>query len=196
MFKKWLWLVLCGGLVLPLLAEEDGTQEWTATRDPDATTESLPGTPTHQWTATRNPNVEDKPLISGTKGSDYGLFTRDVTCLSIGLFSPVQLPWGQWHVRGIRLSPIHGRCSDLSGLDIGLWNTVDEDLTGLQVGGFNMASRVRGLQLGLVNATAYLKGIQIGLFNYADGAKGVQIGLINLIANTYPGGMPFIYGSF
>lgn len=155
-----------------------------------------PAVATQEWTATRRPRQTDRPLPSDGKGSDFTLMDRNTAPLALGLLAPVQLPWGDWNVRGLRLSPIYGRCNNLTGLDIGLLNTVERDFIGLQAGFLNTASRARGLQIGLFNCAYYLKGVQIGFVNYAEGAKGLQIGVVNVIANTSPGVMPLIYGSF
>lgn len=153
-------------------------------------------TVTQDWTATRQPRLQGKPLPSGGKGSDFSLMNRDRTPLSLGLIAPVQLPWGDWDVCGLRLSPIYGRCVNLTGVDLGLLNTVDEDFIGLQVGALNAVSRARGLQVGIINCAYHLKGVQVGLINYAEGAHGLQIGLVNVITTTNPGAMLLIYGSF
>lgn len=161
-----------------------------------AAEESQAGTTARDWTITRQPNVDAQPLPSKGRGSDFALMDRNTTPLSLGLIAPVQLPWGDWNVRGIRLSPIYGRCENLVGMDLGLVNTVEKDLIGLQVGFLNTTSRARGVQVGLFNCAYYLKGVQIGFINYAEGAKGFQIGVINVIKNTTPGMFPLIYGSF
>lgn len=153
-------------------------------------------TVTRDWTATRQPRLERQPSPSTGKGSDFSLLSRDRTPLSLGLVTPAQLPWGDWDVCGLRVSLIYGQCKNLTGLDLGLLNTVDEDFTGLQVGALNAVSRARGLQVGVINCAYYLKGVQIGLINYAEGAYGLQIGLVNVITNSSPGVMPLIYGSF
>lgn len=170
-------------------AMAEGTQTWTATRQPG---EGV----TRDWTATRQPDRQDKPLHSGKEASSFSLFDGETTPLSLGILAPVQLPWGDWDVKGLRVSLLYGRCADLTGLDIGVWNTVDEDLIGWQTGVVNAASRVRGLQIGVINMAVYLKGLQVGLINYAEGARGLQVGLINVITNTTPGGFPIVYGSF
>ena len=165
------------------------TQQWTATQGGD-------GEPTQQWTATRQPRTTDKPLPSSGQGASFTLFDRETTPLSLGLVAPVQLPWGDWNVRGVRVSLLYGRCSDLTGLDLGLWNTVNEDAVGLQMGVVNAVARLNGVQAGCFNGAIYFKGLQVGLINYAEGARGIQIGLINVITNTGLGGLPFVYGSF
>lgn len=189
MFLKGLLLGLgvcafaCG-----VVAQE--TQEWTATVPSQESQVS-----TH-WTLTRQPDKEPKPLHSGKEGSSFTLMDGHTTPLSLGVLAPVQLPWGDWNVCGLRVSLLHGRCADLVGIDVGVWNTVDEDLIGLQVGALNIASRARVLQIGVINMAVYLKGVQIGVINYAEGARGLQIGLINVITNSEPGVFPIIYGSF
>mgnify|MGYP003556678455 CR=1 FL=1 len=151
---------------------------------------------TYHWTAPRQPSDQPKPLPSGRSGADFSLMDGNTTPLSLGILAPVQLPWGDWDVRGIRISPIYGRCVNMTGLDVGLLNTVEADFAGLQVGALNSVSRVRGLQIGVINCAYYFKGLQIGVINYAEGARGIQIGVVNVITNTTPGFFPIIYGSF
>ena len=184
---KWrlIWCMVACLSVASLWAE--GTQQWTATQGAE---------PSQSWTFTRQPRTTDKPLPSGGQGSSFTLFDRNTTPLSLGVIAPMQLPWGAWDVRGVRVSLLYGRCSDLTGLDLGVWNTVDEDAIGLQAGVVNAASRMVGLQVGVVNAAVYFKGLQLGLINYAEGARGIQIGLINVIENTTMGFCPILYGSF
>lgn len=152
--------------------------------------------PTREWTATRQPREVRPPLPADGLGSDFALADRETTPLSISLFEPAKVPWGTWDVRGVRLSPVYGCCNRLTGLDLGLVNTVETDLTGVQFGALNTTARARGLQIGLINCAYYLKGVQIGVVNYAEGAKGLQIGVVNVITDTTPGMLPLIYGSF
>lgn len=152
---------------------------------------------TREWTATRQPKTTGRPLPSDGRGSDFSLMDQNRTPLLLGIVNPVQLPWGnEWDVCGLRMSLLYGRCTNLTGLDLGLANTVEEELCGLQIGLLNTTARTRGVQVGLINCTYYLKGVQVGLVNYAEGARGLQIGLVNVITNTNPGVMPLIYGSF
>lgn len=159
-------------------------------------TEAATAEGTKNWTATRQPQVTEKPLPFDGNGTDFKLVDQNTTCFSLSLATPVQLPWGDWDVRGVRISPIYGCCGRMTGLDVGLWNTVETDFIGLQVGVVNTASRVRGLQVGCFNGAYYLKGLQVGVINYAEGARGLQIGLINVITATTPGCFLGIYGSF
>lgn len=151
---------------------------------------------TREWTATRQPRTVGRPLPADGKGSDFALMDRQTTPLSLGIFDTVRVPWGEWNVRGLRLSPLYGRCDNLTGLDLGLFNTVEEEMIGLQAGFLNTTARARGLQIGIFNCAYYLKGVQIGVVNYAEGAKGLQIGVVNVITDTTPGMLPLIYGSF
>jgi hypothetical protein len=160
-----------------------------------ATAPAQQGTLTKSWTATRQPREEAKPLPSGG-GAQFSLLDRQTTPLSLGLVAPAQLPWGDWNVRGLRVSLVYGHCTNLTGLDVGLWNGVEKDAIGLQAGLVNTTARMRGVQIGAINATTYLKGLQLGVINYAEGARGIQVGLINVIENTSMGFCPIIYGSF
>ena len=62
---------------------------------------------TQQWMLTR-PSDEPEPF--GERRSQFSLVNWETTPLALGLVAPVQLPWGDWDVRGIRVSPIYGRC--------------------------------------------------------------------------------------
>lgn len=152
-------------------------------------------TVTRDWTATRQPREEGRPLPSGDAGG-FTLMDRNTTPLSLGIIAPVQLPWGDWDVRGLRISLIYGQCVNMTGLDVGIWNGVDKDTIGIQMGAVNTASRMRGIQVGLFNCAHYLKGLQVGVVNYAEGARGVQIGLVNVITTTPCGWWPLLYGAF
>jgi hypothetical protein len=152
---------------------------------------------TRNWTATRQPGSDVKPLPAAGRGTDFRLADWSTTPLSIGIFTPVQLPWGEnWSVRGLRVSLLYGQCPSLQGVDIGLWNAVEEQMAGVQIGFANTASTMRGIQVGFYNAAYYFKGFQIGAVNYAEGGRGVQVGIVNIITKTTLGWCPLIYGSF
>ncbi len=61
----------------------------------------------------------------------------------------------------------NGVGTDAAGLQVGLANTVEGRMHGLQLGLVNTASIGYGCQLGLVNVTDRLYGCQIGLANFA-----------------------------
>jgi hypothetical protein len=141
---------------------------------------------TKEWSATRDPNdITYRREAANTRNAErFSLMTADITPLQISIITPVELPWGDWDVRGIRLNAIYGRARNVTGLDLGLWNAATESMTGLQVGVANTGAYTRGLQAGAINCASRLKGLQIGLINYADSAAGLQIGLINVISDS------------
>lgn len=148
-------------------------------------------------TITRNPAVTSVPRSElGDATASHGLMTWEWTPLCVSLITPVELPPGDWDVRGLRISLLYGSCSRLKGLDVGLMNNVKETMYGLQIGGINMAGYAGGLQFGLINSVVELKGMQIGLVNYAHVAYGLQIGLVNIISETSWGFCPIVFGSF
>ena len=68
---------------------------------------------------------------------------------------------------GVQLNACwNGVGTDVAGLQIGLANTVEGHLFGLQAGVVNTASTVYGCQIGLVNVSDRLYGCQIGLANF------------------------------
>lgn len=148
-------------------------------------------------TVTRDPTLRPVPrpeLAPATEG--MGLMTGEWTPLCVSLITPVELPPGDWAVRGLRVSLLYGRCNRLKGVDVGLLNDVRETLDGLQIGGVNTVGRLCGVQVGLFNGSVEMKGVQLGLVNYANAARGIQIGLVNVISESSPGFFPLIYGSF
>jgi hypothetical protein len=153
------------------------TTDWTIAQAPKGTTD---------WTITRTPG-DTTFLESATttrQAERFSLFSNNSTPLALSLFSPIEVPWGERNVRGLRLNLLYGNTRNLSGLDIGLWNTTTVTMTGWQLGGVNTSGYTRGLQTGAFNCAARLRGLQVGLFNYADSASGLQIGLINIISES------------
>ena len=69
---------------------------------------------------------------------------------------------------------------DAYGLQLALINWGDEDMAGLQLGGFNCAGMFGGCQIGVLNSAESGGGAQIGVVNVSDEFIGVQFGLINL----------------
>jgi len=78
-----------------------------------------------------------------------------------------------------------------TGVQIGVFNLVedyeslDADLSGIQLGAFNYALCINGLQIGAGNFSKDVSGIQLGIFNYAAHLKGLQIGLLNRHGDSY-----------
>jgi len=55
-----------------------------------------------------------------------------------------------------------------------------EQLIGLQLGTFNVASSSSGAQIGLINVAGELDGFQLGLINYSKQTEGLPVGLVNI----------------
>lgn len=120
------------------------------------------------------------------------------TPFMLSFTSPLEVPFRDFDVGGLRLNIIYGECNDFDGLDLGLAgratghgnglqanaiNIIDGDGVGLQgnwLVGF-VKGEYDGLQVGTVNYAKTIQGLQIGaLYNGADYMQGVQIGLINM----------------
>lgn len=146
-----------------------------------------------------------------------GAFVRayDTTPLQIGIWPPnMQVVTPEINVSGIKLNLPYGGNNNIVGLDLGiastsdntsalqaniLFNMVEEQYKGLQVGLFNLCGDSAGLQIGLmtstdktasgiqigaVNSALEMNGIQIGLVNYTQFMVGVQIGFVNIITDS------------
>lgn len=158
----------------------EGTTQWSATSP------RTDGTPTQNWSVARDPNDTSYRRVSAnTKNAErFSLMNAEVTPFQLSLFTPVEVPWGDWDVRGLRLSVPYGCARNVTGLDIGICSAATETLTGWQIGAANMGGYTRGLQTGALNCASRLKGLQVGIINYADSANGLQIGLINVISDS------------
>lgn len=102
-------------------------------------------------------------------------------------------------VEGVRASLLHGRTSQVKGIDFPVLALSDVDnFTGLQLGVFLGASRVRsnfggvainavnwhegqdtGVNAGLVNLTNNVQGLNLGAVNIAKGNTLANLGAIN-----------------
>ncbi|MDO2949819.1 VC2662 family protein [Aeromonas simiae] len=107
-------------------------------------------------------------------------------------------------VKGLRLSALYGRTSDVSGVDISLLGLSDTDsFTGVQLGVFFGAGHVRsqfkgvalglanwheghdtGVNVGLVNLTNNVEGLNFGAVNVAKGNALANVGLVNYAERT------------
>lgn len=120
--------------------------------------------------------------------------------IGFSLIDPIQIPWDDMDVYGLRLSVLYGRNEDVYGLDFGgLVSVADGDLWGLEVSGLvnsvgsssgalqfaglvnHCAGDFHGLQLaGIANVVGDdMGGIQIGCVNLADKLGGLQLGVYN-----------------
>ena len=142
-------------------------------------------------------SVKGAPVAPAQDGGSY-------TPFMLSFASPLEVPFRDFDVGGLRLSIIYGECRNFDGLDLGLAsratghgnglqscaiNIIDGDGVGLQANwlvGF-VKGEYDGFQVGLVNYAQKAQALQIGaLFNGADYMQGVQIGLIN-VARTMVG---------
>ena len=101
--------------------------------------------------------------------------------LGVGIAAPVQLPFTDTDIYGLRFGGFFGWSRDVFGIDAGVVGLNNGDLGGVQAGVFNWSSMdVYGIQLGalanVVNGT--FDGIQFGTFNlvFTEPACGIQVG--------------------
>ncbi len=121
---------------------------------------------------------------------------RAYTPFMLSFVTPLQVPFRDFNVGGLRINAVYGECHDFDGLDIStvgratghangiqlalLANVVDGDGLGLQIATVDFVKGdYRGLQIGVVNYAAKANALQIGFFNGAEHIEGLQIGVIN-----------------
>ena len=123
--------------------------------------------------------------------------------LGIGLAAPIQLPFMESDVYGLRVGGLLGYNNEVRGLDVGvtelctgsfiglqgaLFTWTDGDAYGIQVGALAnvVNAKMFGLQAGCVNADwSDVTGLQLGLVNYDTAFAGVQLGgLVNWDVST------------
>lgn len=123
--------------------------------------------------------------------------------IGVGLFAPVQLPFTDSHVYGVRLGGLLGWNENVVGIDCGLANVVKGDFGGIQLGAVNYDAAIAGgIQAGVLSWTELdFYGVQfaganvdqrrqlgfaVGAINWADSVIGGQIGAFNF-ANEVTG---------
>jgi hypothetical protein len=160
------------------------------------------------------------PRVSAAQAAGESPATTPV---QFALWHPIQVFGEGVSVAGLRLSVISGANRDVVGLDlsgivaltrgnqvgqqVSLYNGVDGDVTGWQVGVLanDVDGRVRGLQTAVaynqagdgigvqlavgLNRTKHTRGLQVSLVNWTDQLDGAQIGLINV---NRGGPIPFL----
>lgn len=126
--------------------------------------------------------------------------------LGIGIAAPIQLPYVESDVYGLRLGGFFGRNADVVGLDVSLAGMESGTMIGLALAGFNWAGadaygvqvgvvanvvrdNAHGLQIGLVNADfgEANTGFEVGAFNYALAYRGLQFGVLTWNATVSAG---------
>jgi hypothetical protein len=131
---------------------------------------------------------------------------QDGAPIQLSVFPPIQITDEAESIRGVRLSLLFGRNTNVSGIDLalianqttgdqkglqyGLVGLVDGDFSGLQWNFVNVTQgEMYGVQLGLVNVTGTARAFSWGGVNYATGNyKGLQLALVNY-AQSMAGGV-------
>jgi hypothetical protein len=82
---------------------------------------------------------------------------------------------------GLQVSATANRVdARLRGLQAALGVNSAAEVSGLQVGLFNLAGNVSGAQVGLINVGGEVKGVQLGVFNVADDVT-VPLGVLSIV---------------
>jgi len=87
----------------------------------------------------------------------------------------------------------------VTGIQVAIFNVVDVDMTGLQIGAANLGGlqgTLAGVQIGVLNLANNCKGLQVGLFNGCKDMYGVQIGLLNFIREGIVKWLPIVNAKF
>jgi len=88
---------------------------------------------------------------------------------------------------------------NMTGLQVGcLMNLVNEDMVGVQLAALNYSGSeaLSGLQIGGWNVATHVRGMQIGAINYCEELSGIQIGAINIATKSTVPFLPLINCSF
>ena len=110
--------------------------------------------------------------------------------IGLGIAAPVQIPFTDSHVYGIRLGGIFGWNADVYGIDCGFAQYASGNEGAPQVGAINVVGGdFDGLQVGAVNVVgAEVAGVQVGVLNWAElNAVGLQVALANTVARETTG---------
>jgi hypothetical protein len=109
--------------------------------------------------------------------------------VQIGIWEPIQIFDRDYSIVGIRLNPLRGTNRSVMGVDVGIWNQVEDDSWGFQLGLVNQTGQLNGSTSGDADAAAKgrLGGLQLGYVNGADTVWGLQLGLANLARQKVAG---------
>lgn len=129
---------------------------------------------------TENKNVEglDINIIANKKDNFKGLSIGSFYDRTEGNFEGVKLGW---FLLPLTFNSVGG---NMTGVQWGLVNMVEKDMTGAQLGGVNFTNTGTGLQFGFFNKAEKIKGLQFGFVNMAKNLQGLQIGLVNMADNS------------
>ncbi len=99
--------------------------------------------------------------------------------LQVSVWNPAQAVPEDWNIYGMRLNLLYGRNMSVWGADLGIANTAEKEVCGVQAGLLNGPGKIRGISAGVINSAENAKGLQAGVFNISEtGTYGVQLGLI------------------
>lgn len=136
-------------------------------------------------------------LVLGAVSGSWAQEEHPYTPFMLSFVTPLQVPFRDFNVGGLRINAIYGECHDFDGLDLSLVgratghangfqaallaNVVEGDGFGFQAGAVNyVKGEYAGLQIGLcANYAEKAKALQIGFYNGAEHIEGMQIGVIN-----------------
>lgn len=94
----------------------------------------------------------------------------------VALWHPTQLVPDDWDVYGLRMNILYGKNKNVWGLDLGVANTAEKKVRGIQAGLINGPGDLGGLSVGGLNSTRRANGLQAGVFSVAeDRVNGIQL---------------------
>ncbi len=131
------------------------------------------------------------PTERGTLALGWRLGGRPVSGLEVGLlfsepesFAGIQLSLiNHMAGSGFQAGFVNG-ATELSGLQMSLFNLTENEMKGAQIGLFNDGYYMDGIQFGVINISRVLRGLQIGIANYANEMSGLQIGVVNFARSS------------
>jgi len=101
--------------------------------------------------------------------------------LGVGIAAPIQLPFTDTDIYGLRFGGVFGRNRNVYGIDAGIVEMSGGDFAGIQASAFSWSARdVGGLQFSAIANVVHgdFHGIQFGAFNivFAEPTCGIQLG--------------------
>ena len=111
--------------------------------------------------------------------------TLATTPINLSLLTPIELfPLKPRRVVGVSLNVLYGHEEELWGLQAGMVNSADS-LQGFQVGVLNISDGGTGFQAGLFQwVDGDLIGVQLGLTNYVRNFSGLQVSAGNIATDA------------
>jgi len=96
--------------------------------------------------------------------------------LQVAVWHPVQMVPEDCNVYGLRMNLLYGKNSGLWGVDLGIANTTEGPVRGIQAGLINGPGALDGIGVGGINSTSRVNGFQAGLFSVAEErVNGIQL---------------------